>query len=134
HSLARALRREPLDHLARVRLEPVVLDREVEHLADHRERAVRHDGRALSNLVENRANITACDVLDLHRAPTLDERLVRPFARPLLVRRAAQETDVLSTAALLAGVALDVLVRKFGKRLRAALLGFDRRGIRSLLQ
>ena len=41
-----------LDHVARIRLQPVALDREVEHLAHERQRAVRHDRRTGGDLVQ----------------------------------------------------------------------------------
>lgn len=41
-----------LDHVARIRLQPVELNREVEHLAHERQRAVRHDRSTGADLVQ----------------------------------------------------------------------------------
>lgn len=75
-----------LDHVARIRLQPLALNRGVEHLAHERQRAVRQDGCAGGNLVQQLADILPLDVLDPTIPPPCDQRDVGFLAGLLLVR------------------------------------------------
>jgi hypothetical protein len=56
-------------HVARIHLEPLILDRGVEHLASKRKRSVRHDRRTRGDLLEQLAGIPPLDVVNLPSAP-----------------------------------------------------------------
>ncbi len=106
-------------------IEKLIFDREVEHLADERKGSVRHDRRTRGDLLEQLADIPPLDVADLPSAPPRDDAHVGLLASPFLVRRAVQEPNVLAPAALLAGVALDVLARQVRKGLGLACFDFS---------
>lgn len=82
HSLARAIWRGALDHVAWIGLEPLTLDRKVKHLPHQRQGAIRHDRRAaLDDLVQQFTHVASLDVFDSAVAPTRHQRNVRRLAR-----------------------------------------------------
>lgn len=129
HAIALSLGGETFDPLTGIRLDPIALDREVEHLPNERERAIRHNRRAIGDLLEQLADLATGDLLRLHRTPSLHEGHVRTFARLLLVRRAMPNANVFTAAALLLRVPLDVLVRQLGERLGERLLDLGYRRV-----
>ena len=64
HTVSLFFWRKPFDHVAGIQLDPIVLNREVEHLPDERQCAIGHNRRARRDLVEDGPNLSAGHVLD----------------------------------------------------------------------